>query len=519
MTAPPRVGAITRTGLLALAFLLVATPPALADDARAAAAKRKQAARLIADGDYAEAATVIDEGLALAPGNLQLLQLRGSARLGMRDFEGALAAYEAFIAAGPRSANKRAAQRIVANLQAVRTTRLALTITGATADDAATVYLDSKSLGVFCTAAPVCERGLLPGEYKLVVERPGHKKLTERVTIEAGKTATVERALVEEPSQLTVTVAAATATPAPPSIVVLDGTELGAAPQTATVPAGEHTLELRTPGHVTERQTFVATRAQPVELAVTLRRLVPITVNAPGAEVLLGDAPAPREADALALPAGAVTLEVRAAGHRPATVEVPAARGDDYRLDVELAKAPAPLSVSGAPRGARVVVDGRVVGTLPLAAPIDLEQGDRTVEVTAPRRATFRTRVAVGSDAPLQLDVADMPSTNRRWVWIAAAGTGAALVSWGAFGALALREQSRFDDRAAEAGVTPMDPALTDAEDAGARYARFSDVSMALTLVGAGAVTWLYLKEGRGQSRGEITPVIAPGAVGVQGAF
>jgi hypothetical protein len=49
--------------------------------------------------------------------------------------------------------------------------------------------------------------------------------------------------------------------------------------------------------------------------------------------------------------------------------------------------------------------------------------------------------------------------------------------------------------------------------------ARFADVSMVLTLAGAGTMTWLYLKEGKGQSRGEITPLIAPGAVGVQGSF
>lgn len=519
MTASLRVRALLHICLAGIIFV-AATPPALADDPRAAASKHKQAKRLIADGEYVQALVAIDEGLALAPKSLPLLQLRGSALLEMRDFEGALAAYESIVAAGAKGANKRTAERIIGNLQAVRTTKLALAIQGATADDPATVYLDTKTLGVFCTAAPACERGMLPGDYKIIVERPGHKKLTERVTIELGQTLAFERALVEEPSPLSVNVVAASATtPASPSTIVVDGKELGAAPQTTTIDPGDHTLEIRTAGHVTERQTFAAHQGKPVALAVTLRRLVPITVNAPGADVLLGDSPAPREADALALPVGAVTLQVRAKGYRPAAVDVPAVRPDDYRVEVVLAKAAAPLTVEGAPRGAVVSVDGRVAGTVPLAAPIDVEQGEHTVEVTAPQRATFRTRVDVGSDAPLQLEVAAMPSTRRRWVWIAAAGTGAALVSWGAFGALALREQSSFDDRAREAGVTPMDPALTDASDAGGRYARFADVGMVLTLAGAGTMTWLYLKEGRGQSRGEITPLVAPGAVGVQGSF
>jgi hypothetical protein len=524
MTAPLPVRALLRVSFFAL-VIAVAAPVVLpstahADDARAAATKHKRAKRLIADGEYTQAITLIDEGLTAAPGNLQLLQLRGSALFEMRDFEGALAAYETFLAAGPKGANRRSAERIIANLQAVRTTKLALTIKGAASDDPASVYLDTKTLGVFCSAAPQCERGMLPGEYKLIVERPGHTKLSERVTVELGQTLTLERAMAEEPSALAVSVAAASSSAAPgASTVVVDGKELGAAPQTATVEPGEHTLEIRTAGHVTERQTFVAQKGKPVEVAVTLRRLVPIAVNVPGAEVLIGDQAVPRESDALALPAGAVTLAVRARGYRTSTVEVPAVRPDDYRIDVELALAAAPLTVKGAPRGAVVTIDGRVAGTVPLAEPIEIEQGDHTVEVTAPQRAPFRTRVDVGSDAALELDVAAMPSTKRRWVWVAAAGTGVALVSTAAFGTLALREQSSFDERAGEAGVTPMDGALTDASDAGGRYARFADVSMVLTLAGAGTMTWLYLKEGKGQSRGEITPLIAPGAVGVQGSF
>jgi hypothetical protein len=500
--------------------LVVATVPAGADDAsRAAAAANKRAARMLANGEYLQALSVIDDGLKAAPGNVALLQLRGSALFEMRDFEGALAAYEAFLATGPKGAKRRTAERIIANLQAVRTTKLALTITGATADDPASVYLDTKTMGVFCTATPVCERGMLPGDYKLIVERAGHKKLSERVTVELGQTLTLERAMTEEPSPLSVTVAPAGASAPPPSTVVVDGKELGAAPQTTTVDPGDHTIEIRTAGHVTERETIAAHKGAPVAVAVTLRRLVPLATNVSTAQVLLGDRPVPRESDALALPAGAVTLEVRARGYRTTTVDVPAVRPDDYRLDVTLALAPAPLSIKGAPRGAPVTIDGKVAGTIPLAAPIEVEQGDHTVEVSAHQRATFRTRVDIDSDAPRSLDVTAMPSTRRRWVWIAAAGTGVALASTATFGTLALRERSTFDERAVEAGVTPADSTLMRSSDSGGRYARFADVSMALTLVGAGAMTWLYLKEGRGESRGSITPVLAPGAVGVQGSF
>ena len=44
------------------------------------------------------------------------------------------------------------------------------------------------------------------GEDKLIVERPGHKKVTERVTVEPGQTLAPERAMLEEPSLLAVIV-------------------------------------------------------------------------------------------------------------------------------------------------------------------------------------------------------------------------------------------------------------------------------------------------------------------------
>ncbi len=508
---------LVRAALSAVVVVLCATGGAHADD-KQAAAKQKEAARLVADGEYTRALVVIDEGLVLAPGRLPLLQLRASTLVEMRDFEGALAAYERFLAANPKGASRRSAQRNIANLAAARTTSLDLTITGATPDQAASVYLDSKSLGVFCTAAPRCQRGILPDDDKIILERSGHKKLTERVTIALGQTLTLERALIEEPSAVTVSVAG-DGTAAPAAVIVIDGKELGPAPQALTVEPGDHTLEVKAADHAPVRQTFAAHRGEPVTLAVTVQRLVPIAVNVAHAKLLVGTTPVPVEAGHVILPAGALSLTVRATGFVSQDVAVPAERGSGYRIAVTLAPAPAPVAVVGGPRGAIVRVDGRVVGTVPLSAPIEVAQGARTIEVSASGRAPYRTRVDVASHEPLELTIARMPSTRRRWTWVAAAGTGAALISWGAFGTLALQRSSAFDDRAREPGVTPMDPRLTSLVDDGNTYATVSDVSLGLALVGAAASTWLFLHEGKGESAGSLVPLVSPGAVGVSGAF
>lgn len=505
--------AYVRVSCLTLAAALVLAPGPATADQRTAGSLQREAARLAADGEYTGALALIDEGLALEPGRLPLLQLRASTLFEMRDFEGALAAYEAFLAANPKGANRRAALRIVANLEAARTTSLDLTITGATPDHAADVYLDTRSLGTFCTAAPRCKRGLLPGDYKIIVERPGHKKLSERISVTRGQTLALERALVEEPSAVTVAVAG------PGATVVLDGKELGAAPQNVTVDAGDHTVEVRAPGHATERRPFAAHRGEPVALDIALTPLVPIAVTPSSAEILLGDKPVAREQDALVLPRGAVAITVRAAGFVPRTVEVPADRPAGYRLDVALDPAPARLTAKGAPRGARIRVDGRDAGTVPLDGPIELSRGDHTIEVSAPGRRSFRTQVTVDSDVPLRLTVTRMPSTRRRWTKVAAAGTSVAVVSWAAFGTLALMRSADFDDRAREPGVTPSDGMLTSLSDSGGTFATLSDVSMALSLAGAGAFTFFYLREGKEPSAGHIGPLLLPDAIGVGGTF
>jgi len=131
--------------------------------------KYKVAAKLDEDGDAEKALAVIDEGLASAPKDLPLLGLKGTVLLKLRDYSGALAAYQAYLDAGAAGANRREALKIVRDLSAVRSTFLEITV----ANGPAAIYLDSRAQGVFCNAAPSCNRPVLPGDYKVIAERPG----------------------------------------------------------------------------------------------------------------------------------------------------------------------------------------------------------------------------------------------------------------------------------------------------------------------------------------------------------
>src|SRR5215510_14382105 len=78
-----------------------------------ASAQYKLAVQLHDSGDYDKALASIADGLAIAPRDLPLLGLKGTVLLELRDYAGALAAYQAYLDAGARGANRREAQKIV----------------------------------------------------------------------------------------------------------------------------------------------------------------------------------------------------------------------------------------------------------------------------------------------------------------------------------------------------------------------------------------------------------------------
>ena len=175
--------------------------PAFAGEADAQA-KYQQAAQLASDDDNDKALALVEEGLKDAPKDLKLLQLKGDLLLKTRDFDGALTAYQAYVDAGVTGANRRAAQKIVAELSAGVGTTIDITAT----NGPATIYLDSKTQGAFCSAAPNCKKSVLPGDYKVIAERPGFERWSKRISVEAKGTAQLEIKLIEKPSPISMAI-------------------------------------------------------------------------------------------------------------------------------------------------------------------------------------------------------------------------------------------------------------------------------------------------------------------------
>ena len=288
-------------------------------------AKYKLAAQLANNGDPERALTVIDEGLALAPNDLPLLGLKGTVLLSLYDYAAAFATYQAYLDAGATGANRREAEKIVDNLRAVQSTFLDVALAGGPS----TIYLDSITHRAFCSAAPPCNKAVLPGQYKVIVERPGFERWTGPVTVANGETAKLAVALVEKPSLLTVRVAQ------PGARVTVDD---AAYERPATVAAGTHRVAVALAGHVTARLEATAHDGKPIELDVTLAPLVAIQLSPPGARLTLDDKPIRASEGGIAVPPGAHILVARAQGFHDRRIDIPAARGADYRLAVELAR-------------------------------------------------------------------------------------------------------------------------------------------------------------------------------------
>jgi PEGA domain len=185
---------------------------------------------------------------------------------------------------------------------------------------------------VLCRAEKSCQKPVLPGEYKVIAERPGFQRWTTRVTVDKGTTAKVAIALVEQRSPLTVRVVPSGAR------VTVDGAAYDASAPTSVAP-GAHRVEVTLAGHKAVRRELIAREGKPIDLEVALPLLVPIRVAPPSAELFLDGQPIAVEDGRVAIPAGAHVLAARAKGFHGDTVAIPAARGASYQLAVELQRA------------------------------------------------------------------------------------------------------------------------------------------------------------------------------------
>jgi len=319
-----------RTGSLAacLAIAVASASLAWSGHARAAPgpdarAKYAQAVRLSAGGDPEQALAAIDEGLALAPKDLPLLKLKSTLLLQRRNYLGALDALLAYLAAGASGANRREATKLAATLEPVKRTALEIALANAPA----TIYVNGRERGVFCTANPACTHPMPPGSYKVLAERPGYDPWSGRVTVVKNTTTKLAITLVETASPVAVRAAPDGAR------VQIDGADYAPGSKLA---AGTHQLLVSLAGYAELRRELTAHEGNPVDIDVALTPLVPVRLSPPGARLTIDGKPAGVASGALELLPGGHVAVANAPGYITRRVDIPADRPAGYALAMEL---------------------------------------------------------------------------------------------------------------------------------------------------------------------------------------
>jgi tetratricopeptide (TPR) repeat protein len=289
----------------------------------------KDAERHHQSGKYDEALAAIDAGLAVAPKDIPLLTLKGEVLLKTNDEPGALDTYKTLYKLLPEGFQKVTVGKTIANLTSKQTTFVEVTVTNGPAE----VRFGRVVKGVKCQAAPSCKTTLAPGAHKVTVVRPGFEPWTGGVTVASGNTAQLTVTLTESSSRLAVRVAQ------PGASVTVDG---AAYDPSAPVKPGKHEVVVSLDRHETARLEAVAGLGKPIELDVTLARLVPIRIVSPGAAIQpvpalqLDGKPVSIQDGTLRLQPGAHDLEVSAPGFQKRTIKIPAELGPDYQAVVAL---------------------------------------------------------------------------------------------------------------------------------------------------------------------------------------
>jgi hypothetical protein len=176
---------------------------------------------------------------------------------------------------------------------------------------------------------------------------------------------------------------------------------------------------------------------------------------------------------------------VRASGYHEGSREFVAEKGRVAPVDVPLRGMPPLLDVTGAD-GADIVVDGKLLGTAPLAQSIELEPGVHLVSIATTGYKPYAAELefTYGTTTHLALD---LPATNqRRLAWGVLGTAGVTFVAAGVLGGLAFaaQEEARDVEQAQVAGPIREEDRLAhnDAID------RRDDLRLATAVVGgAGA--------------------------------
>lgn len=243
----------------------------------------------------------------------------------------------------------------------------------------AEIFVDGTAAGV----TPTVVENLTPGPHRVEV-RHASGNWSDTITVIEGQRVTASaRVLPQAPPGGTVRVLASV----DGARVYLDGEDIGTSPATReNVPAGQHIVEARAPGHDNVEQTITVTAGQQSVVRLTLpasARIgrIRVTSPVPGATVFIDGAErGPVPVDIADAAEGTYSIVVRARGFRDFEEACTLQAGGQCEIVARM-QALALVEITSNAPGARLFVDDVEVGGLPYSG--GLEVGTRRFRVEA----------------------------------------------------------------------------------------------------------------------------------------
>jgi len=216
---------------------------------------------------------------------------------------------------------------------------------------------------------------------------------------------------------------------------------------------------------------------------------------------------------------GPHTVHVEAEGYLPKDTTERAVKGVSSVIEVQLSPQPAKITIA-TDKGAKIRVDGRPVGTAPLAA-FDVAAGKHVLSISRAGRDSVSREISVVRGQALAVDEPLEKTTRRKLVpWVVTAGSIAAglAISSGVF---ALVENSRAKDKLA--AIQKGDQPPSTAADYATLLDRRDKATFGMYVTGGAALLFgsvaaaLYWTDSQSDESFRVTP--QPGGVSVSGHF
>ncbi|QBG48011.1 PEGA domain-containing protein [Verrucomicrobia bacterium S94] len=264
-----------------------------------------------------------------------------------------------------------------------------------------TINSDPKGAEVFVNGtpqgrSPQALTGLVAGDYVIELRKDGFERSYKSVSLLEGQEMDVTLNMKPITGLLLVDSNPQNAD------VIIDGVSKGNTPLLLTdLPLGEYRLEFRSPKQLPRTMTAILEDRTPVRVFAELvsnTAQLDVTSSPEGAEVRIngiyaGDTPIRIEE----VEAGQADVKVSKRGYKPYQMRMTFEATKPYKIDAELEALPSGLTVMTSPEGARIMIDGRVVGEAPITLE-NLKEGPHEVTASLDGYATATKNIYLEPD-------------------------------------------------------------------------------------------------------------------------